>query len=108
MSLSDSGTKLGHLCKAFAFHTALQSIERTPQKRACEKGGGCPSEGAVLKAIPRCQDKDSCRGKAENKPGGRPQAYIMAQKRRMAEAAMSLKRNIVRPTPATVRADDRI
>ena len=61
-----------------------------------------------LKAIPRCQDKDWYRGKAENKPGERPQAYIMAQKRRMAEVAMSLKRNIVRPTPATVRADDRV
>ena len=125
MSFSDSGTKVGHLspwetCKAFALHTALQSLEKTLQKRACEilgermniwigrqlqvKGGGFPSEGAVVKAIGRCQDKDWYPGKMERKSGGRPQSYSMAQKRRMAEAAMSLKRNIIRPTPAKVRA----
>ena len=125
MSFSDAGTKVGHLspwetCKAFAFHTALQAIEKTLQKRSCDflgervniwigkqlqvKGGGCPSEGAVVKAIARCQGKDGYPGKAETKSGGRPQAYTMAQKRRIAEAAMSLKRHIVRPTPARVRA----
>ena len=69
MSFSDAGTKVGHLspwetCKAFAFHTALQAIEKTLQKRSCDflgervniwigkqlqvKGGGCPSEGAPV------------------------------------------------------------
>ena len=105
MSFSDAGTKVGHLspwetCKAFAFHTALQAIEKTLQKRSCDflgervniwigkqlqvKGGGCPSEGAVVKAIARCQGKDWHPGKAETKSGGRPQADTMAQKRRIA------------------------
>ena len=125
MVFSDTDTKVGHLspwetCKAFAFHTALQAIEKILQKRSCDflgervniwigkqlqvKGGGCPSEGAVVKAMARHQGKDWYPGKAETKSGGRPQAYTMAQKRRMAEAAMSLKRHIVRPTPARVRA----
>ena len=116
MSFSDAGTKVGHLspwetCKAFAFHTALQTLEKTLQKRSCDflgervniwigkqlqvKGGGCPSEGAVVKAIARCQGKGWYPGKAETKSGGRPQAYTRAQKRRIAEAAMSLKRQIV-------------
>lgn len=125
MTFSDTETKVGHLspwetCKAFAFHTALQAIETTLQKRACDllgermnswigkqlqvKGGGCPSEGAVLKAITRCQDKDWYPGKVETKSGGRPPVYTTVQKRKMAEAAMSLKRHIIRPTPARVRA----
>ena len=75
MSFSDASTKVGHLSawetrKAFAFHTALQAIETTLEKRACDllgerlnawigkqlqvKGGGSPSEAAVLKAIARC------------------------------------------------------
>ena len=101
MSFSDAETKVGHLspwetCKAFAFHTALQSIETMLQKHACDplgermstwigqqlqvKGGRCPSEDAVLKAITRCSDKDCCPGKAETKSGGRPPGYSAAQK----------------------------
>ena len=90
MSFSDAGTKVGHLspwemCKAFAFHTALQAIEKTLQKRSCDflgeraniwigkqlqvKGGGCPSEGAVVKAMARRQGKDWYPGKAEARSG---------------------------------------
>lgn len=125
MAFSDAGTKAGHLspwetCKAFALHTALQTIEATLQTRACDllgertnawigkhlrvKGGGCPTEGAVVKAIERCQEKGWYPGKAESKSGGRPPVYTTRQKRKLAEAAMTLKRNIVRPTPARVRA----
>ena len=91
MSSSDAGTKVGHLspwetCKAFAFHIALQAIEKTLHRRSYDflgekvsiwigkqlqvKGGGCPSEGAVVKAITRCQGKDWYPGKAETKSGG--------------------------------------
>ena len=80
MLFSDTDTKVGRLspwemCKAFAFHTALRAIEKTLQKHACAflgeranvwigkqlqvKGGGCLSEVAVVKAIARCQGKDS-------------------------------------------------
>ena len=125
MAFSDAGTKAGHLspwetCKAFALHTALQTIEATLQTRACDllgertnawigkhlrvKGGGCPTEGAVVKAIKRCQEEGWYPGKAESKSGGRPPVYTTRQKRKIAEAAMTLKRNIVRPTPAGVRA----
>ena len=69
MAFSDAGAKVGHLspwetCKAFALHTALQTIEEKLQTRACDflgermntwigkhlqvKGGGCPTEGAVF------------------------------------------------------------
>ena len=58
-----------------------------------------------MKAIARCQGKELVPWKGGDEVrGGRPQAYTMAQKRRIAEAAMSLKRHIVRPTPARVRA----
>ena len=125
MAFSDETTKAGHLppwetCKAFAFHTALQAIETKLEKRACDllgertnmwisrqlqlKGGGCPTEGAVVKAIARCRDEDWYPGKLEVKSGGRKQSFSGQQKARMAAAAMSLKRQIVRPTPARVRA----
>ena len=76
MSWSDAETKVGHLspwetCKAFAFYTALEAIskqlgqpayallgQRAPAwiaEQLTRKGGGCPSERAVLAAVSKCQ-----------------------------------------------------
>ena len=76
MSWSGAETKVGHLspwetCKAFAFYTALEAIskqlgqpayallgQRAPAwiaEQLTRKGGGCPSERAVLAAVSKCQ-----------------------------------------------------
>ena len=125
MVFSSAGTKRGHLppweaCKAFAFSTCLNTITQNLGQRACDllgqqtnewiaqqltlQGGGCPTVRAVQKAIKRCQQDDWHPGKSESKHGGRPTSFSAAQKKRMAAAAMALKRKISRPTPAKVRA----
>ena len=122
---SDDATKTGHLspwniCKAYALHTALETIRNRLGRHPYEllgqrahawiaqqvtvKGGGCPTERAVQKAIQRCQDEGWRPGLSETRAGGRPPVYSALQKKKMAEAAMSLKRKIIRPTPAKVRA----
>ena len=122
---SDADTKIGHLspletCKAFAFHVALEAISKNLQKPAYSllgqsapawiaeqltlKGGGCPSERAVRAAVAKCKGSGWRLGQAETKTGGRPPSFTARQKKAMATAAMSLKRRIVRPTPAKVRA----
>ena len=125
MSFSSAATKRGHLppweaCKAFAFSTCLDVISQKLGQRPCDllgqrsndwiatqlrlQGGGCPTERAVVKAIKRCQQEDWYPGKSEAKHGGRGTSFSATQKKRMAAAAMALKRKIVRPTPAKVRA----
>ena len=126
---SDADTKIGHLspletCKAFAFHVALEAISEAISKnlqkpaysllgqsapawiaeRLTLKGGGCPSERAVRAAVAKCKGSGWRLGQAETKTGGRPPSFTARQKKAMATAAMSLKRRIVRPTPAKVRA----
>ena len=125
MAFSSAGTKRGHLppweaCKAFAFSTCLNTITQHLGQRACDllgqqtnewiaqqltlHGGGCPTVRAVQKAIKRCQQADWHPGKSVSKHGGRPTSFSATQKKRMAAAAMALKRKISRPTPAKVRA----
>lgn len=125
MAWSEEDTKVGHLspfevCKAFAFHQALETITTHLNKSAYDllgkrqnewiaeqltlKGGGCPKERAVTKAVARCKKEDWRPGKNECKTGGRPPTFTEKQKKAMAATAMSLKRNIIRPTPARVRA----
>ena len=122
---SDADTKEGHLspfetCKAFAFHKALEAISKKLQLPAYKllgqassawiaeqltlKGGGCPHERAVRKAIAKCKGPDWRPGQGETKAGGRPPSFNAKQKKAMATAAMSLKRSLVRPTPTRVRA----
>ena len=117
---SDAETKVGHLspletCKAFTFQVALEAISQHLQQPAyillgqtvsswiaeqlTVKGGGCPSERAVRGAVAKCKDSDWQPGQAETKTGGRPPSFTAKQKKAMATAAMSLKRQIVRPTP---------
>ena len=125
MTWSDVETKVGHLsafetCKAFAFHAALEAIAKHLKRPAYElwgtrshawiaehlrlKGGGCPSERAVQAAVARCKDESWRPGQPEAKAGGRPPIFSAKQKKAMAAAAMGLKRKLVRPTPARVRA----
>ena len=125
MSWSDAETKVGHLspwetCKAFAFYTALEAIskqlgqpayallgQRAPAwiaEQLTRKGGGCPSERAVLAAVSKCQQTTWFPGQGEAKAGGRRPLYDAKQKKAMAAAAMGLKRKLVRPTPGRVRA----
>ena len=59
---------------------------------------------AVQKAIKRCHQHDWYPAKSESKHGGRAASFSATQKKRMAAAAMALKRKITRPTPAKVRA----
>ena len=124
-SLSNSCTKRGHLppgeaCKAFAFSKCLGAIAEKLGERACDllgqqthawiaqqltlQGGGCPTVRAVRKAIKRCQQDDWYPGKSESKHGGRAASFSATQKKRMAAAAMALKRRVTRPTPAKLRA----
>ena len=128
MSWSDAETKVGHLspwetCKAFAFYTALEAIskqlgqpayallgQRAPAwiaEQLTRKGGGCPSERAVLAAVSKCQQTTWFPGQGEAKSGGRRPLYGAKQKKALAAAAMGLKRKLVRPTPARVRAKAR-
>ena len=86
MSWSDAETKVGHLspwetCKAFAFYTALEAIskqlgqpayallgQRAPAwiaEQLTRKGGGCPSERAVLAAVSKCQQPTWFPGQGE-------------------------------------------
>ena len=58
----------------------------------------------MTKAVARCKKEDWRPGKNECKTGGRPPTFTEKQKKAMAATAMSLKRNIIRPTPARVRA----
>ena len=100
MSWSDAETKVGHLppfeaCKAFAFHKALETISENLGKPSYEllgqrsvewiaeqltlKGGGCPGERAVQKAIARCQQEDWWPGKGEKKSGRRAPFFPASQ-----------------------------
>ena len=122
---SDTDARVGHLsaletCKAFTFHVALEAISKHLQQPAYSllgqgasswiadqltlKGGGCPSERAVRAAVAKCKDSDWQPGQGEIKTGGRLPFFTAKQKTAMATAAMSLKRQIVRPTPLKVRA----
>ena len=119
MAWSGADTKLGHLspletCKAFAFHVSLETISSKLKKPTYEllgqrtnawiaeqltlKGGGCPSERAVQAAVAKCKADGWQPGQTEKKAGGRPPTYTIKQKKAIANAAMSLKRKIVRPT----------
>ena len=125
MAWSDADTKVGHLsafetCKAFAFHVALEAIAKQLERPAYDllgkrshvwiadqltlKGGGSPSERAVQAAVAKCKEGSWRPGQGESKAGGRPPIFSAKQKKAMAAAAMRLKRKILRPTPARVRA----
>ena len=93
MAWSEEDTKVGHLspfevCKAFAFHQALETITTHLNKSAYDllgkrqnewiaeqltlKGGGCPKERAVTKAVARCKKEDWRPGKTSAKQVGDP------------------------------------
>ena len=108
------------VAKAYAFFVALTQIEATLGKPSRVllgkrksawiarhlqvKGGGAPSERAVRDAVKRSLQPGWYPGKDHAKPTGRPPVYTEAQKNRVAQTAMALKRKLVRPTPAHVRA----
>ena len=123
--MDPDGTKDGHLppwevAKAFAFHHALTVIaERLGEDAATllgecvdayianqltVKGGGRPSERSVRAAVARCKEPGWFPGKPPENKGGRPSTLTEGQKQAVANAAMSLKRQLVNPTPARVRA----
>ena len=68
------------------------------------KGGGQPSERAVQQAVARCKEADWYPGKDHAKSTGRPVIYTDSVKNDLAGVAMSLKRQLIRPTPQEVRA----
>ena len=108
------------MAKAYAFHVVLEDMSAHLQKPAYQllgkppdkwiaerlelKGGGHPSERAVRSAVARCKQPGWYPGAEAGKSTGRPPAYTEAQKRQVASAAMSLKRDLIRPTPQSVRA----
>ena len=125
MAFSPDATAEGYLppwevAKAFAFHKVLSRIEEVLGLPAHEllgesrdkwiakeltlKGGGCPSDRTVRKTVKRCSKPDWYAGKVTGCKGGRPPTYTEAQKARVAQTAMALKRSLVKPTPSGVRA----
>ena len=125
MSFSPDRTTEGCLppfevAKAYAFTVALEKIEDvmgTPvyqllgqpkdtwiAQQLEVKGGGAPNERSVRAAVARCKAPGWYPGKDHGKSTGRPPVYSEAQKNRVAQAAMTLKRSLVRPTPQRVRA----
>ena len=68
------------------------------------KGGGRPGRTAVLAAIKKSQEEGWYPGKVLGKRTGRPPVFSARQKASMARVAMDTKRNLIKPTPAGVRA----
>jgi hypothetical protein len=105
--------------KAYAYHEVINAMEKQLGEPAhvlvgsrvdsfiagklTLKGGGRPTERCVRDAIARCRDAKWRPGQEPENKGGRPPSISEAQKIKIATAAMTLKRQLVRPTPANVR-----
>ena len=81
-----------------------ESRDKWIAKELTLKGGGCPSDRTVRKTVTRCSKPDWYAGKVTGCKGGRPPTYTEAQKARVAQTAMALKRSLMKPTPSGVRA----
>ena len=70
------------------------------------KGGGRPTPRTVQQVIARCRDSEWCPGKpaATKEKRGRPLVYTEHPKAEVARVGMSLKRQLIAPTPRRVRA----
>ena len=123
--LSPTDTPVGTLppfeiAKAFAFHVVIAHMEKHTgmssrqflgeEKKAFIarqlelKGGGSPGHTAVHKAVRKYQEPGWYPGKVFGKRTGRPPVFSKRQKEAMARAAMETKRQLIKPTPARVRA----
>ena len=123
--LSPTDTPVGTLppfevAKAFAFHVVLAQMEKHSGKTCRQllgedkrtfvgrqlvlKGGGRPGHTAVTTAVRKCKEPGWFPGKVLGKRTGRPPAFSERQKKAMARVAMETKRQLVKPTPARVRA----
>ena len=106
---------------AFAYHTVLESMASSQgvwphelvdqpvaqliASRLQVKGGGHPTPRAVQQVIARYQRSWLVPGKpAPAKKSGRQPVYTERQKAEVARVGMSLKRQLIAPTPRKVRA----
>ena len=108
------------VAKAFAFHVVLAQMEKHTGQTSRQllgedkkafvarhlelKGGGRPGHTAVRTAVRKCKEPGWYPGKVFGKRTGRPSVFSEQQKKAMARVAMETKRQLVKPTPARVRA----
>ena len=124
-SLTPDDTPVGKLppfefAKAYAFAAVIKQMERHMAKSAWEligegngefiakhlevKGGGRPKREAVFKTIQRCKTSGWYPGKTGAERRGRKPVVSKRQKEEIARVAMDTKRQLIRPTPSSVRA----